>query len=128
MSERGHLLIEAMVAGTISAIALTGVLAGATRFESEFGQVAADQQALEYARKLVEDWRASGLTSAAWSGGAHPATPGPVPNTPWTYTVTVTPVSDSLLSYSPVATLSYKKASATVSYRGRTMTLETLKW
>ena len=126
-SARGHLLLEAMVAGTLAAIALTSVIAGATRFHGQFGQAAADQQALQYARLLVERWRALPASSSDWSLGVH-ATPGTVPGTSWTWAVTVTQVSDPLLPGGPVAALVYKKAVATVSYRGRAVSLETLKW
>jgi Tfp pilus assembly protein PilV len=117
-----------MVCALMVGVAVTGVLAGAARYHGQFGQSVADQRALQYARLLVEEWRAEPLTAPDWQTGVHPASPGKVPDSGWTWTVTVTDVEDPLSPGGAVGTLRYKKAVAKVSYRDRSASLETIKW
>ncbi len=124
---RGHLLLEAMLAGTVLLIALASLLGAMTSIRRGVGSAEVDQRAWQLLRERYEIQRAARLSDPDWAIGLRTgAYAFPDEPAPWTWTVAVSQVSDGAVAR--VGPLSYRLAVVSLSYRGRTIRLEALRW
>lgn len=118
---RGHLLLEALVASAILGIAVAGVLGASSAAHESIGRAASDQEALAFARGLVEVQQAAPKNRPEWLPGAREGT---VPGHPdWRWSVVVAEVRDA-----GADGLAYRRATVSLAYRRKTLVLEALRW
>jgi len=122
----GHLLIEALIAGAVLAIALTGVLAGSSKAERDLGEANADQQAILLAQEMLEAQRIKPVNSADWAPRVASGSFTRPQEASWPWTLTVTVAADAAMG--AVGPVMIHRAVMVVSYRTRSVTLETIKW
>ena len=122
----GHLLIEALIAGAVLAIALTGVLAGSSKAERDLGEANADQQAILLAQEMLEAQRIKPVNSADWAPRVASGSFTRPQEASWPWTLTVTVAADAAMG--AVGPVMIHRAVMVVSYRTRSVTLETSKW
>jgi Tfp pilus assembly protein PilV len=119
--------MEAMVSGAVLLIALASVLGAIAAAQRSLGVAEADQHAWQLLRERYELQRAARLTDSDWAVGTRTGThPLPTEQTPWTWSVVVSQVSDAAVS--GVGPLSYRQAVVSLTYRGRTISLEAVRW
>ena len=105
------------------AIALSVVLGATSKAELDLGNAAADQEAYLLAQQLVEAQRAAPITGPEWAVGVRGGSFVRPHEAAWPFQVVVTAVNDP-----GVAGVSYRRAQVTVSFRGRSVALEALRW
>lgn len=130
-SDRGHLLVDALVAAAVLLIGLASVLGAAASHQHDLAAAGADQHAWQLLHERYELQRAAPLTSADWAvtavAGPRTGTYAVAGEPDWTWTVAVSQVTDANLS-GPYQPLSYRLAVVSLTYRGRTISLEATKW
>ncbi|MGC4115429.1 MAG: hypothetical protein QM765_12665 [Myxococcales bacterium] len=124
---RGHLLIEAMVASSVLLVSLVAVLGAVARPQRDLGNAEADEEAWHVVRQLYEQQRAAPLEAAAWTVGTRTGTHPSRDVAPWTWSITITAVSDGAVA-GVASPLKYRRADIALSYRGRVAKVEAVQW
>lgn len=124
---RGHLLVEAMVSGTVFLVAVSSLLGAIGAAQQRMADAALDQRAWHELRQRYEVQRAASKASADWALGTRTGTVSTALDpVPWTWTVVVSQEADAAVAGG--GPLAYRKAVVGLSYRGKAIRLEALKW
>jgi len=131
-SRRGHLMMEAMVGGTVVLMAVGGISSALLAGSAQVSRATRDQQAQQEALERLEWLRIQPVTAPIWQV-AMPAASGAVPNHPtWTWQIVITPIVDAQVGGPVTLPLNYRKATVTITYgtaaAPQTLVMETLKW
>jgi hypothetical protein len=128
---QGYVLVEAMAAGAVLGLAVTGLLAGLSYAGGHVGRAQADRVAAHRAQAELERLRNLPTTHAAWALTAPVACPPPALEPGWTCLIDITQVADGAVSLPAPASLSYpltyRRARVTLGYRGRQWSLDLLR-
>lgn len=121
---RGHVLMEALVAGAVVLVAISGIATATVQAARDSAIARDDQEAWSLAEAQLEQLQALSLTAAAWTVGVTgPAAIAGHPN--WTLTLTITDVADP-----STAGVTLRRARVDIDYRASTrqVQLETARW
>jgi hypothetical protein len=125
---RGYVLVEAMGAGAVLGLAVTGLLAGLSYAGGHVGRANADRLASHRAQHELERLRNLPTTDPAWTVTPPTACPPPALAPGWTCSIQITQVADGAVSLPAPASLSYpltyRRARVTLGYRGRQWSLD----
>lgn len=121
---RGHLLLEAMVAGAVFLAAVGGLSGGLIAASRQVGIASKDQQTLLFARGQIDALQGRPITHPSWAVGVTgPAAIAGAEG--FRMTTTITAVVEAT---GPV-TLTYRHAVVRVTEgSGRSSSLEALRW
>lgn len=121
---RGHLLLEALVAGAVFLTAVGGLVGGLVVASRQIASASFDQQGLLIARGQIDQLQGRLISHPSWNVGVTGPTAVPAP-AGLKLTTTVTAVTEVT---GPVR-INYRRAVVQVVDRsGRVSSLETLRW
>jgi Tfp pilus assembly protein PilV len=126
--QRGYALAEAMVGGVVLMFALGGVMAGFSQARGHVTRAMLDREAAQLGVAVIEQLRARKYGDTLWNVGSRTCVPNiphlVVPNN-WTCDITVALHTEFASS---TVRRQYLIARVRVGYRGRSWTMETLRW
>jgi Tfp pilus assembly protein PilV len=126
--ERGYALAEAMVGGAVLLLAVSGLLTAISQANAHIARSVQEQRATQLLVERIERLRVVPTSNALWNAGSSDCTALMATPTGWTCTLVVSDVSDTAVGLSGVGPLVYKQAVFTMSSRGLSWSMETLKW
>ena len=142
--QRGYALSDAMVGGVVLMFTVGGVMGGFTQARALVSRALSDRVAAQLAVSQIEQLRALPYGHTTWTTGNNKpctlttadsgTTPRQLPQG-WLCRIDVTTVTEPEVR-SPntstgvlvVAAHSYQRARVTLTYRGQTWTMESMRW